>query len=247
MKKILFIAIAIFIAISAVAQNSNIDYLILKNGTVIQGTIVSIIENQTVTIRNTNGDTFTYPMIEINRISQGKSLRLPSPDNTNEYIEYTTHDKGFWYAIEAMVGYSFHLNNDNLGLTELNAVAGYRVNEYLRGGIGLGVRYYLNNDKVRYSDINWSFPLFFDIRGNLISSEYRDVVPFYSFDIGGCIRDGFMISPTIGVRIGEKRSAFLLGLSYIGQSMKEKRAINNAIVANQEFVSLLALKIGYEF
>ena len=50
--------------------------------------------------------------------------------------------------------------------------------------------------------------IFVNARGNFISQEVREIVPYWSVDIGGAIRDGFMFTPSFGCRIGEQRSAF---------------------------------------
>lgn len=247
MKRFLFLAIIATFAIMAHAQNE-LDHVFLKNGNVVKGAIETVKENQSVTIRSTNGELYTYPMIEVNRIAYGKSPNLPSEKNTNSYKDYSFYDKGFWCAVELQGGYSCNIDSYNVALSELDIVGGYRFNEYFRAGLGLGVRYYFNNEKVRYSDIKWAFPIFANVRGNIISGESRTVVPYYSVDLGGTIRDGFMFRPTIGLRIGESRSAFLVGLSYMGQTLKSYKAgKDNTIVPDYEYTSFVTLKLGYEF
>ena len=102
------------------------------------------------------------------------------------------------------------LFNSNFGYTEIDAVAGYRFNEYVRVGLGLGARYYFDNNKVRSTLSEWAFPIFLNVRGNFIPTRYRDVVPYYSFDIGVTVRDGFMLRPTVGLRVGRERSAWAM-------------------------------------
>ncbi len=86
-------------------------------------------------------------------------------------------------------------------------------------------------------------PLYATLRGNIIPSEYRNIVPYYSFDMGASIRDGFMVRPGIGIRVGQNRNAFLINLSYLGQNII-------ATEYNQrknKFTSFVMLKVGYEF
>jgi hypothetical protein len=83
------------------------------------------------------------------------------------------------------------------------------------------------------------------VRGNFIPTQYRSVVPYYSFSIGGSIRDGFFFRPTVGLRIGQQRSAFLVSLSYVGQSMKGYKW--NKELKYVDYVSFISLGIGYEF
>jgi hypothetical protein len=83
-------------------------------------------------------------------------------------------------------------------------------------------------------------PLFAHVRGNLIKEEYRTVVPYYALDLGGVFRDGFMWRPSIGIKVGEDRSAFTIAVSYLGQSTKR---FDN----KQKYVSGVVLRLGYEF
>ncbi len=247
MKRAIFFATIAILGLMSYAQNES-DHIFLKNGSVIKGAIETVKDNHSVTIRSTNGELYTYPMIEVNRITYGKSPKLPQGKNNNAYVEYSSYEQGFWYAVELQSGYSCNINKYNVAMVELNIVGGYRFNEFFRAGLGIGGRYYINNEKVRYSDINWAMPIYLNVRGNIIPSESRTVVPYYSFDIGGTVRDGFMFRPTIGVRFGEPRSAFLLGLSYMGQSLKSyKSDTNNVIIPNRKYNSFVTLKIGYEF
>lgn len=174
--------------------------------------------------------------------------RLPEVKRSHTQQVYSDYDRGFWIAAEGTGAYSCRLNHKNFGFGEITATAGYRFNEYVRVGLGFGGRYYIGNDRVRYYKEAWGFPLFANVRGNIIPTDTRDVVPYYSFDIGGTIRDGFMMRPTIGLRIGQKRSAMLIGLSYIGQYTKcvdfDAAGVR---VPKGSFLNYVALRIGYEY
>ena len=76
--------------------------------------------------------------------------------------------------------------------------------------------------------------------GNFIDDEFRTVTPYWSMDMGGAIKDGFMWRPTIGIRVGQSRSAFLLGVTYTGQNLKYK-------TGKDRYVSAVGLTLGYEF
>lgn len=244
MKRSVLILLIAIVAMAMQAQTNELDYVFLKNGTVIKGAIENLKENESVTIRGVNGEAYTYPMIEVNRISYGKKPTIPSEYNPGDYVDYTEFEKGFWCAVELVGAYSCHIENDNGALTELDIVGGYRFNEYLRIGLGLGARYYIENEKIRYSDIKWSFPIFANVRGNIIPSEHRTIVPFYSVDLGGTVRDGFMIRPTIGVRFGDPRSAFTVGITYLGQTLKAPKEAGSY---SRDYTSFVGIKLGYEF
>lgn len=174
--------------------------------------------------------------------------RQPEINTNSEQKEYTENNTGFWAAVEASGAYSCRLFHSNFSLAEVDAVFGYRFSDFVRIGIGVGGRYYFDNDKVRYTKSEWAFPLYANVRGNFIPMQYRNVVPYYSFDIGGTIRDGMLVRPTLGLRFGKDRSAFLLGLGYLGQDLKTFACNEKGeLKSKRKFVSFVTLKLGYEF
>lgn len=170
--------------------------------------------------------------------------RIPNRGFDPEQNQYITFDKGFWGAAEVSGGYSAHLHGHNLGLTELDVMAGYRFNQFLRIGLGIGARYYFDKHHIRRGDTKWGMPLFGDIRGSFMSSTYRKVVPYWDVAIGASIRDGFFFRPTLGLKIGEPRQAFLIGVSYMGQ---ELATLNNLGQKTHDYTSIFCLKLGFEY
>jgi hypothetical protein len=172
-------------------------------------------------------------------------VRMPRVNPGNVQKNYNEFATGFWIAPELYGAYSCMFDGGNFGFAELDVTGGYRFNEYLRVGIGVGARYYLSNRDsfIKYKKDDWSFPIYANVRGNFIPTQYRSVVPYYSFSIGGSINSGFFFRPTVGLRIGQQRSAFLVSLSYVGQSIHR----GNYKIGRQGYVSLISLGIGYEF
>lgn len=166
--------------------------------------------------------------------------RLPEKPHTSAYRDYSTADNGYWTAVEIDGGATAMTSKRNMPFVEGAWVNGYRFNEFLRVGIGLGAKYYFKNDDVRAKSSPWVFPLYADFRGNIVSMYNRTVVPYWSADIGSEIRNGFFFSPTIGLRIGEARNAFLIGINYRIGAMDTWKKDNEAR-------SMFALKLGYEF
>ena len=83
-------------------------------------------------------------------------------------------------------------------------------------------------------------PIYANVRGNIISQDNRSVVPYWSFNIGGAIRDGFLVSPTIGIRVGEQRNAFIAGISY---GYNEIKGYENG----KKGINFVLMRLGYEF
>lgn len=177
--------------------------------------------------------------------------RMPSVNTEKLQKDYSTFDTGFWISAEAVGGYSCRLMHSNFSFAEVDVTGGYRFNEYLKVGIGFGGRYYFDNSKVRYSSSEWSFPIYANVRGNFIPTAYRSVVPYYSVDLGGTVRDGFLFRPAVGLRIGQKRNAFLVALAYTGQGLQSYEYEPTPLFVKKEkknkFVSFISLKLGYEF
>lgn len=170
-------------------------------------------------------------------------VRLPQEPNSQEFLDYSLKDNGFWCAVEGTVNSSIIMHHRNLQRAALSFVGGYRINEFIRFGAGLGADCYFNgNSKVRSEKSMFTLPVFFDIRGNMTSQLIREIVPYWSLDIGANVGDGFFFSPTIGMRIGEQRRALLLGLSYMVGKLR-----TTAPVIYPEYVNYLGFKIGYEF
>lgn len=183
-----------------------------------------------------------------NAVESGRTIKMPE-EKGHSINDYGTRNSGFWNAFELQGGYSVNHGHSNIGLVEFDYVAGYRFNEYLRVGAGIGARYYPKSSDLRYTSWKWSFPLFFNVRGNITSGQYRTVVPYYSLDAGASLHDGFMFRPTVGIRIGDyNNSAFLVGVSYLGQSLKvAKTNADGAVYRDNYLASFITLKLGYEF
>lgn len=170
--------------------------------------------------------------------------RIPKVGHDSEQQNYATMDQGFWMSAEALGAMSCHLEGSNMGLAEVDVTAGYRISQYLKLGVGVGARYYINQDGHRRSSIKWGMPVFATVRGNFISSNYRTVVPYWGLEAGASIRDGMMVRPTIGVRIGEVRNAFTIGISYMGQ---ELAILDKNGEKAEKYTNFVCIRLGYEF
>ena len=174
----------------------------------------------------------------LNRIPQ----RVDHDPTISNRSEQTT---GFWWGADFSLGYSLRFGEPgraNGGFGELDVNAGWRFNEYFMVGPGIGVRYYFPAHHLRAKNSPVGVPIYVGVRGNFMSNLYRKVVPYYAFDIGGTVNDGFMLRPTVGLKFGNIRNALLLGLTYTGQSMKTIDSMGGS-----KFVSFLSLRVGYEF
>lgn len=183
-----------------------------------------------------------------NPTHETRQVTMPSEKNLGvKTTDFAAQTQGFFCAAEASYGYSLTHHRSGIQYGEVDFTAGYRFSDMLRVGAGLGARNYFES-KDRAMSHHWAMPLFVNARGNFMGNAYRDVVPFWSCDLGATFPDGFMFRPTVGLRIGQPRSAFVVSIGYMGQQIrayKHNEAGKNAV--NHPFVSFLTLKLGYEF
>ncbi len=236
MKKIL---ISLCLCIFSVGFSyAEYGYVTLNNGSVIEG---QIRETETeVKITTSNGKEYCYPKIEVLKISD-EATPTPTVGKNPSLVDYMDFDRGFWIRANFNASMSIFVSHKCTPLFDVTVAGGYRFNQFLKVGIGLGARVYVMNDDIRTRTSMWAMPLFATIEGNIINDDNRTVTPYYSFDIGGTMPDGFMMRPTVGLRIGQSRSAFLVGLTYTGQVLKYKYSMTN------RFISCLGVSLGYEY
>ena len=173
--------------------------------------------------------------------AQQREVKLPPKTQQHGYRDYSTQDKGFWCGVEAEGGSSIMINSRNMQYVSLTYTAGYRINEYLRVGVGFGGRVYVNNDQVRDASSPFCMPIVANVRGNFMSSYDRNGVPFWSVNVGAITQEGFFVSPEVGYSFGGLRHNFQIGLSYTLSSL------DTTYKKKTQAYSYLGLKLGYEF
>ena len=174
-----------------------------------------------------------------NIYAQERVIRMPEPPTRSQNIADEDNVK-FWCAIEVGGGSTAMENMKNVAMAGASYVGGYRFNQYLKVGAGLGVLYYPNSSNVRDTKNHLAMPLFVNARGNILSDDTRRTVPYWSVNVGTTIPDGFFLTPSIGLRIGEKRNAFLVSVGYTLRHLK-------AYPEHTTNYSGALLKFGYEF
>lgn len=236
MRNIL-LALIMLLGLSAQSVFAETGWVYLINGSIAKGDISQT--DTKVVITTADGNVLTYSLTEVNKISYSEPVK-PDIKKDSSLLDYASFENGFWFRATLSGAYTLFMTNKNVPLTELDLTGGYRINQYLKAGLGVGFRYYINNSSLRSDNNKWSFPIYATISGNIIDESYRTVVPYYNLDLGGTIRDGFMWRPSIGIRIGQPRSAFILGITYMGQTLEYKNAKN-------KYCSTLGLTFGYEY
>ena len=163
------------------------------------------------------------------------------PEAPNKSMNIAEEDGGsFWCAFEVGGGSTAMENMKNVAMAGASYVGGYRFNQYLKVGAALGILYYPNSSNVRDTKNHLAMPLFVNARGNILSNDIRRTVPYWSVNVGTTIPDGFFLTPSVGLRIGEKRNAFLISVGYTLRHLK-------AYPEHTTNYSGALLKLGYEF
>lgn len=163
-----------------------------------------------------------------------------APTNRARYIDFPSLDTGLWFAAQLTPAFGFSQSSSG-PLFQLDLVAGYRFNEFLKLGLGLSPRFNpIDSAGFPFSGVGGSpvsLPIYLDVRGNMISQESRMVVPYWNVDAGYSLMDGIYLSPTVGVRVGPMRNNFIVGLTYIFQN----------VASWNESYSAVGLRLGFEF
>lgn len=157
-----------------------------------------------------------------------------------QYLNIAEFDRGFWFSVDAEYGGTLMQLQQNTSMLGLNATMGYRFSQFLKIGAGLGALYYMNNDNIRKDKRRFVLPLYANLRGNFLNDDIYHVTPYWSVNVGAVVGDGFFASPMVGVRLGEKRSAFILAVGYSFRML-------NALPELTDKYHGMFVKLGYEF
>ena len=181
-----------------------------------------------------------FVLLALPSFGQYRDVRIPEQPKGSNYRDYTSQEKGFWCAVETEGGSSIMEHKTNMQYVTLTFTGGYRINEFLRLGVGFGGRMYVNNASVRNTNSKFGIPIFANVRGNFISAQDRDGVPFWSLNVGGITKEGAFFSPTIGYSFGGLRNNFQVGVAYTLSNLKDNAGV-------KQNYSYFGLKLGYEF
>jgi hypothetical protein len=215
------------------------DAVYLTSGRVIRGTIEEFEPDDFVSIRTSADKVYEYSMDDVQKISRGSSARnskavakKPSSRNTSGYEEddrrgnarsSSNYDDNYDnYKISGYrgtfdLGYTLPVGVGEKGRFELNTSHGYKINEYLYVGAGIGLHMYsardttlknrtnnlhyvfsgstINYDSVYSHGVDSSYmtlPLFIDIRGYLPLQNGK-ITPYAMLRVGYAfnLSDGF--------------------------------------------------------
>lgn len=175
MKKILFLFLFIAFAKISIAQELYQDMIYLKNGEIINGVLVNEVLNVSVTIVNQKGDTLTFQMDDIQKLSREKIVR----ENTSTKEQWLK--PGYELTIE--VAKAIGVGEFGIDYFQADIINGVRLNSYIYSGFGIGLTYINDSKYDYYPRPKTIVPVYLDIRINYPLSNR--ISPYLTFDFGG--------------------------------------------------------------
>jgi len=230
------------------------DVVYLNNGRVIQGTITEQEPNKPLVIKTADGNVFTYPMDDIDKIVEGTIGYNDKSGSSSSGL-----NRGYKGIID--VGYYLGVGANKINRLDFNFINGYQINPYFSLGIGVGFNYYIVDDySIERININkenkFLLPLFADFRVNFINGP---ISPYLSMDIGYSLNAsdnfhafGILVNPTIGVSLKvSERNEIHIGLGYQLQGVNKSYNITNwwgnYNYPSQTNLEAIAMKVGFSF
>ncbi len=186
------------------------DVVYLKNGSIIKGLVIEQIPTESLKIQTSDGSLFVYKMEEVLKITKENIVEEEVPTISKNGLK-----RGFRYIGE--LGYEFEsTDNDGDNSPVLNVTFGYQVVPKVFLGAGVGLRYYMDDDKS-------SVPIYFNFRSDFINAKIN---PFVDVKIGySPSYSGGFLSLGMGCRfkVGENHGVSLLaGFSVQDRRYKDK-------------------------
>lgn len=187
----LLLTLAFIFNIRVTAQNKTEDVVYLKNGSIIHGTVLEIIPNQSIKIQTADNNLFIFKMEEVDKIT--KSSKEYYRENNSTPPVYK-HQKGSGYVNIPEVGYYFGFGDATLSAYGQNVgahkndyhaisirdVNGYRVNSNCIIGLGVGFESYSGD--TNYLPTTQYVPVFCEVK--FFFNSHTSTNAGFAFDIG---------------------------------------------------------------
>ena len=185
MKKIIFLIVAgMMTFLSTVSAQALKDVVYLKNGSVIRGTIVEQVPNESLKITTKDGSIFICQMGDVERITK----EAPVKKNLKEEVKVSYRgfvDLGYTIGVGAVS------NSDRV---ELTTTHGVQIFPELFVGAGAGINFYHSSDGAI------ALPFFVDVRTDILRSN---ISPFVDLKVGYSFGEvsGLYVTPSVGCKV----------------------------------------------
>ena len=198
-------------------QNNMEDVVYLKNGSIIRGTIIEQIPNQSIKIQTKDRSVFVFKFDEIEKFTK-ENLISENPTTTTTITPKIKDFKKKGYINITEINYNPGTGSTNTGNYTIGfkTVNGYQLNEHLSLGIGLGIDGNKNQTLL---------PITADIRGTILKGVVSPVINMnvgYSLllnaknnNIYSELKGGLVINPSFGIKTYISQNvAFLFNIGY---------------------------------
>ena len=193
MKKILLVCLVMLFGVTRGVFAQNLEEVVyLKNGSVIRGSIVEQIPNESVKIQTRDGNIFVYRIDEIQKIVKEQPVNSYRSAGYAHQHRACDIERGYFGVIN--FGYEIGVGGGDDRI-KLDVVNGYRVLPEFSVGAGVGVKYYIDADVV-------TIPLYAHLRTDLLRTK---VTPFIALNAGynisthSYVEGGALVEPSVGV------------------------------------------------
>lgn len=239
----LFYVICLLSACVASASAEELQEVVyLKNGSVIRGTIIEQVPNQSLKIKTTDGNIFVFKIEEVEKITkepvyQPKSNRsnysYGVTDSTHaesvQSRQYPVYDPYGWEKApryRGFVGAStvIGFGDCNLSRVMLNTSHGVQIIPELFVGVGTGITAWFDPNDYWEDNTYTSIPVFANIRGEIHNILRKNFSPYLDVKLGYNFVDlqGLFFAPEVGCHFyfGHKKIGLGFGIGYQLQQAK---------------------------
>ncbi len=237
MKNIIFYTLVIagiFISGNVFSQTRYDEVVYLKNGTIIRGTIIEFIPDQSIKIRGKDGNEFFFRLDEIEKIRR-EPFNIEKITIKGKQIRQS----GFCNTTDVVAGFGEASSNDML--YGVHNIAGYLFNPFFSMGAGVGIEKYHDDTYV---------PLFLDVHAYFSNSI---VSPYFSVNFGKLFGDsknkgGILILPSFGVKAYfNSKMAVDFNLGYRFQEFEYEYDWNSFSASYTRSDNLITFRTGITF
>lgn len=199
MKTKLLLIVALFItSVTVASAQQHREVIYLTNGSVIKGTIIEQVPNETYKIETSDGSQFVYSWSEVAKITKETEAGAKEKGN-----------KGVGYQGEIVAGFGAGIGFLPMDRLYLHTIQGVRIGEHFSTGLGIGMTMIMPYT-FDYNKPELYVPIYLNMKGYLPVGA--KVSMFASLDIGGAFGmtegvsglSGFMVCPSLGVSVNRK-------------------------------------------
>ena len=208
------------------------DVVYLKNGSVIKGSLIEMIPNQSIKVQTADGSLFVYQMSEVDRIERDTNAKskqsIDEDDFEGDYLE-----RGFRGLIDLGAHFGFD-NAEDIYQISAAFTGGYQINRMLFVGAGVAPTLNLWEEYDDEVETEFWLPIYSAIRLDFINKK---VTPFIDGRIGYFLNtedmdySGLYVYAGAGVRL--KKISLSTGYSLYS--------------LDDESASFATLRFGFEF